>query len=274
MQAPRLSNSGRDRQGLPAMACLPDERPTSWPSSPFLHGGRHAYIEEHRYMQRRLTPLVAFIALVPLVSCLNGSSGDVAPPVTTGPYSAVVTDLKDSTKAPAASIVLVRAHVTHDGIAIPAAAVKFTVAAGHGLLSVDSTSTDTLGVATVLWTLGDTASEVNTLSIVSGDGADSLHVVAIVGSPSYLVPVTTGSNDVAAGAPFAIQVRVTDRPGNPVPGATVFWTTTGGTLAAPSSVSDANGVARATFTSAQPGVFTVSAVIPETATRDFQITVH
>jgi len=79
---------------------------------------------------------------------------------------------------------------------------------------------------------------------------------------------------VATGTPLTIQVRVTDRPGNPVAGATVFWTTTGGTLGSPSSVSDATGIARATFTSAQPGGFTVSAVLPETDTRDFSITVH
>ena len=224
-------------------------------------------------MQRRLTP-VAFVALVPIASCLGGSSNEVAPPVTTGPYSAVTTELKDSTSAPAASIILVRAHVTHNGTAIPAAAVKFSVAAGHGLLSVDSTATDTLGVATVLWTLGDTASRLNTLSIVSGDGADSLHVVAVVGSPSYLVPVSASSSDVATGTPLTIQVRVTDRPGNAVAGATVFWTTSGGALGSPSSVTDPTGVARVTFTSAQPGAFTVSAVIPETATRDFQVTVH
>ena len=227
-------------------------------------------------MQRRPTPVafVAFIALVPIAACLGGSSNGVAPPVTSGPYSAVSTELKDSTSAPAASIILVRAHVTHAGAAIPAAAVKFTVATGHGRLSVDSTSTDTLGVATVLWTLGDTASQLNTLSIVSGDGADSLHMLTVVGSPSYLTPVSATTNDVAIGTPVTIQVRVTDRPGNPVPGATVFWTTTGGTLGSPSSVTDATGVARVTFTSAQPGAFTVSAVIPETATRVFTITVH
>lgn len=231
-------------------------------------------------MQRRLTPFIAFITFVAfiatagLASCLGGSSNEVSAPTTTGPYSAVSTELKDSTSAPAASIILVKAHVTHDGAAVPAAPVKFTVATGHGLLSVDSTSTDTLGVATVLWTLGDTASEVNTLSIVSGDGADSLHVVAVVGSPSYLIPITATTNDVPSGTPLALQIRVTDRPGNPVPGATVFWTTSGGTLGAPSSVTDATGIARATFTSTQAGTFTVSAVLPETATREFQVTVH
>jgi hypothetical protein len=33
-------------------------------------------------------------------------------------------------------------------------------------------------------------------------------------------------------------------------------------------------VARVTFTSSQIGAFTVSAVLPETASRDFQIAVH
>lgn len=229
-------------------------------------------------MPRLLAPLVALVALVPLplflTSCLGKASNEVAPPVDTGPFAAISTDIQDSTSAPAAAILLVTAHVTHDGAAIPGAAIKFTVAAGSGLLSVDSTSTDTLGVATVLWTLGDTASRVNTLAIVSGDGQDSLHVIAVTGSPSYLVPVSSAPNDVAAGTPLTLQVRVTDRPGNAVAGATVFWTTTGGTLSSASSQTDGTGVARVTFTSSQTGSFTVSAVLPETATRDFQVNVH
>ena len=221
-------------------------------------------------MQRRLTPLVALGALT---SCLGGSSTEAAPPTDTGPYSAISAELKDSSSAPAATVLLVRAHVTHDGSAIPAAPVRFTVAAGHGLLSADSTTTDTLGVATVLWTLGDTA-EVNTLAILSGDAADTVHVVALPGSPSYLVPVSAATSDVAVGTPLSIQVRVTDRPGNPVAGAKVFWTTSGGTLSSSATLTDGNGLARVTFTSTQAGSFTVSAVLPETATRDFQITVH
>jgi len=63
-------------------------------------------------------------------------------------------------------------------------------------------------------------------------------------------------------------------PGNPVAAATVFWVASGGSLSSASSVTDANGVARVTFTSAVVGSFTVSAVIPETATRDFQIVLH
>lgn len=224
-------------------------------------------------MQRRLTPLVAFVPAV-LVSCLGKNSSDVAAPPDTGPYSAVTTDVKDSSSAPAASIVTVKVRVTHDGTALSAAPVKFTVATGHGLLSIDSTSTDTLGVATVLWTLGDTASRMNTLAILSGDGTDSLHVTAVAGSPSYVVAVSPTTNDVAAGTPLTLQVRVTDRPGNPDVGATVFWVTSGGTLSSPSSVADGSGVASVTFKSSQAGAFTVSAVLPETATRDFQVTVH
>jgi len=225
-------------------------------------------------MPRWFTPLSALVAVVPLASCLGHSTTDVSQTPDTGPYAAVSTELKDSSSAPAASVLLVRAHVTHDGIAIANAAVKFTVAAGHGLLSVDSTATDTLGVATVLWTLGDTATEVNSLAIVSGDGIDTLRVLAVAGSPSYLVPLGATMSDVATGTPVSVQVRATDRPGNPVGGATVFWVATGGSLSSPSSVTDANGVARVTFISGQVGSFTLSAVVPETATRDFQITVH
>jgi len=222
-------------------------------------------------MPRWFSPIVALIALT---SCLGHSATETAQPLDTGPYSTVSAELKDSSSAPAASILLVRAHVTHDGTPIAGANVKFTVAAGHGLLSADSTATDTLGVATVLWTLGDTATEVNTLAIVSGDGADTLHVRAVAGSPSYLVPASATTNDVPAGTPIVVQVRATDRPGNPVAGANVFWVSSGGTLSATSSLTDSTGIARVTFTCNQAGSFTVSAVIPETATRDFQITVH
>ena len=218
--------------------------------------------------------LPSIVSLVALTSCLGHSTTEAGQAPQTGPYATVSTDVKDASSAPAASVLTVRAHVTHDGTAIAGAPVKFTVAAGRGLLSIDSTATDTLGVATVLWTLGDTASEVNSLAIVSGDGIDTLHVAAVAGSPSYLVPLSATASDVAVGTPLTLQVRATDRPGNPVTGTRVFWVASGGTLSSASSVSDASGIARVTFTSTQTGSFTVSAVLPETATRDFQITVH
>ena len=214
------------------------------------------------------------VSLSVLASCLGHSTTESGQAPETGPYAVVSTEIKDASSAPAASVLMVRTHVTHDGTAIAGAPVKFTVATGHGLLSVDSTATDTLGVATVLWTLGDTASEVNSLAIVSGDAVDTLHVAAVAGSPSYLVPVSATTSEVAVGAPLTIQVRATDRPGNPVAGTTVFWVSSGGGLSSASSLTDANGIARVTFTSTQPGGFTLSAILPETATRDFQITVH
>ena len=150
-------------------------------------------------MQRWFSPLVALGALT---SCLGGSSTEAASsPTDTGPYAAISTELKDSSSAPAATVLIVRAHVTHAGTAIPGAAVKFIVAAGNGLLSADSTATDTLGVATVQWTLGGAAAQTNTLAILSGDATDTLHVIAVAGSPSYLVPVSATSNDVALGTP-------------------------------------------------------------------------
>src|SRR5678815_1271751 len=204
-------------------------------------------------MPRRFTPLSVFALIAlsfPLSSCLGHSTTDASQPTDTGPYAAVSTELKDSSSAPAASVLLVRAHVTHDGTALAGAPIKFTVAAGHGLLSADSTATDTLGVATVLWTLGDTATEVNTLAMVSGDGIDSLRVIA-----------------VAAGTPLSIQVRATDRPGNPVAAATVFWVASGGSLSSASSVTDANGVARVTCRSAGVRRGSGRACLTETSRR-------
>jgi hypothetical protein len=63
-------------------------------------------------------------------------------------------------------------------------------------------------------------------------------------------------------SPFV--VRVTDSFGNPVPGATVAWTRIAGsgTLAAPTSTTDANGQASVLYTlGAIPGLETITASV-------------
>src|SRR5262245_20935333 len=62
----------------------------------------------------------------------------------------------DSMTAPAGSIIPVRVHVALSGQGVPSIKVAWAIGSGRGGLSADSTSTDSLGFTSVLWTLGDT----------------------------------------------------------------------------------------------------------------------
>jgi hypothetical protein len=213
-----------------------------------------------------------FVSLLVAAGCVSGATTDgTVTPV--GPFSTVTTDLRDSATYPAGTSVTVHAHVTHTGLPLIGVAVGWSVLAGHGKLSAASTNTDSLGVASVVWVLNDTAG-VNTLAVASGDAADTLHLVGIIGAPSALVAVSADSSAIAAGGSVSLQVRVVDRPGNPLANVGVNWSTTGGSVSPASTVSDASGIASAVFSASQPGAYLVTADLPQRASVVFKVTVR
>ena len=219
---------------------------------------------------RHLRLLGGAIATLAVVTACHISTANDAP--SSGPLYTITPDLHDSASFNAGTAVLVRVHVTHQGAGIGGATVGWAVAAGHGLVSADTSTADTLGVATIVWTLGDTAAT-NALVIRSGDAVDTLHVIGTVGSPSYLTAVSADSMNAPVGTAVSLQVRVNDRPGNAVAGATVNWSATGGTWTGQSVVSAASGVASVTFTAQQPGTYFVTANLPERSSIVFQVVV-
>lgn len=206
-----------------------------------------------------------------LDGCKVTGTTDSTPIVTSPPI--ITTDIKDSTSYPANSSVLVRAHVTRAGFPLPLAAVTWAIAAGHGKLSATTATTDTSGVASVIFTLSDTAG-MNALAIGSSGVADTLHLIGVVGQPSGLVVVGSNASTVSVGSPAVLQVKVVDRPGNGVARTTVNWTTSGGTLSASSSTSDTNGIAQTTFTASRAGTYQVTATLPGEASVVFTIVVQ
>lgn len=196
---------------------------------------------------------------------------DTTPPVVLP--TIITTELKDSAAFPANSPVLVRAHVTRGGFPLTQTAVTWAITSGHGKLSAATGTTDTAGVATVTWTLSDTAG-INGLAIGSSGVADTLHLVGVIGQPSSLVVVGSNSSTIAVGSPLVLQVKVLDRPGNPVARATVNWTASGGSLTAATSTSDANGLTQTSFSAATAGTYQVTASVPNEASVVFTIVVQ
>src|SRR5579884_2659034 len=107
-----------------------------------------------------LIPLVGSVAAI--AAACNALGTTDATSTTATPI--ISTEVKDSTAFPASTSVLVRAHVTDAGLPVIGAAVTYAVASGHGRLSATTGTTDSLGVATVTFTLSDSAG-VNALAI-------------------------------------------------------------------------------------------------------------
>ena len=230
--------------------------------------GAHTRFRVHVHMKRFTLPALASLTALGALAGCNVGTDNVAPG--TGPFTVVTAVLKDSTQFPAGTPVIVTAHVTHDGLPIPTVGVAYTVLSGKGTVSAATATTDTLGVVSVTWLLADSAG-VNSLAITSGDGADTLRLIGVIGSPSALVPSGSDSTSVAVGTGQALQVRVVDRAGNSVANAVVNWSATGGTLSSASGTSDSTGNVSTTFTPTQAGEFLITADLPNKASVVFKV---
>jgi hypothetical protein len=213
--------------------------------------------------------VIALAACALVAACMNDGPTELP----SGPFYTITTSVANSTEFPVGSVVPVRASITHDSVVVFSAPVGFTVKDGGGTVSLASTTTDTLGHASVLWTLGDTAG-VNTLIIATTDRADTVSVIAVLGEPAYVLAVGRDSTTAGVGVPVTLQVRVTDRTGNNVPQTPINWTATGGTLSAASAPTDPNGISQVTFSASAPGDYFVTAELPGKATHIYQVVVQ
>jgi hypothetical protein len=198
-----------------------------------------------------------------------GSNGKTPPPV----FSVVLdSGIVDSVSAPAGEPIPVRVRVAQSGTPTAGATVTWTVQAGHGATSSPTSLTDINGVASVLWTLGDSIG-LNTLAAVSGDGSISMHAVGTAGPAAGVVRVSLDSVSVVAGGTVSIVARAIDVKGNPVAGATLTFQASAGSLSITTTTTSASGNGETAFiTPTTPGAYTVTATLPGQASVIFHIT--
>ncbi len=163
------------------------------------------------------------------------------------PYTVLVTDLQGAPKA---------------GVT-----VSWAVVSGGGGITPSST-TDASGEASAAATLGIVAGLQTVRASAPGYGGSpaTFTSTGVADQPAELVLRTGNSQSGQVGDTLAapLEVRVTDRYGNGVPGVTVAWTVTSGgaTLTAPSTTSDAQGITRVRVVMpATAGVVTVMAEV-------------
>jgi hypothetical protein len=175
------------------------------------------------------------------------------------------------------------------GRAVAGVPVSFVVVSGGGSVFLGQALTDAEGIARERWTLGASTAEPQRLEARALDGAGSPLVETFTAAPRPDAPARVEAASAEARAGVAgrvlgspLEVRVTDRYGNPVAGVEVRWTVLAGAGAVEPAavVTDAAGLARATWTlgpgagaqavearagALQPVVFTAAAAPDEAA---------
>ena len=154
--------------------------------------------------------------------------------------------------------------LSDNGSPVAGAFVAWTVQSGGGSISVTSSSTDSLGVASVSWTLGTVAGADTLTATVSGLTPLMILATANPGAVASLVKVSGDAQVVPAGttaAPFVVKAE--DAYGNAVPGVTVNWITqNGGELSATFTVTGNDGLAQDIFNADTTNTFDVVAELP------------
>jgi len=133
--------------------------------------------------------------------------------------------------------------------------VNWAVTAGGGSVLSNVSTTDNSGVATNFWTVGGTAGADNqglSATVAGLTGSPVTFVASATAPPTQMAAFSGDAQSGAAGAALAqpFVVLVQNAASAPVAGVTVAWAVTagGGTLSAPTSVTDASGHAQVTLT--------------------------
>lgn len=197
----------------------------------------------------RLRLLWASLALAGMAACDDPPDPIVVPPPAEPTVLEIVSALPATgTVGDQLSIVL-RAR-TPSNKPVGGKAVTLRVEAGGGSVTPATATTDSLGRATVTWTLGQ-APGTNSLMATADTASQRITITTLPAAPSRITLVS-GNNqsaEVAQQLANAITVRVTDRFNNPTAGAAVtFSTPDGGSVTPSSATTNAQGQASATWT--------------------------
>lgn len=190
------------------------------------------------------TPQLSFTVTVDTVPGMSIVSGNGQNTAIGNPFTAPLVVLADDSGAPAVGVAIDWAVTAGDATVIGTSPTD-----GAGQASATVTAGATPGPVTVTATRLDSGDAINFNLMV--DGLGSLTIVS--GNGQALVPGATST---------PLEVELKDAAGLPVAGATITWDATGGTLAAATSVTGADGIASNTVTADATGAVEVVASSP------------
>jgi hypothetical protein len=208
-----------------------------------------------------------FMAPFTLLLAANIAACSPTSPMPTGtPSAAAIGMLGGSAQSVAigsALTVPLQVYVT-DQYANPIAGVTVTFAGTGGATVASSTATtDASGHAQTTGMLGTRAGLDSITASIAGDPVPVTFLETALPGPAATIAVVsgggqTGTTGLMLAAPLV--VIITDQIGNAIVGDSVTWTSTAGTLSAPSSTTVFGGMAQVTFTPAL-GANTITATV-------------
>jgi hypothetical protein len=174
------------------------------------------------------------------------------------------------------SVLQVAAKVTLSGQPSPNVTVTWSATSGNGVVTQATSVSDAAGMVTNTWRISDTA-RVNVLSVaIPSITSATFQATGLAGPAMNIVRISKDSSATISGASTLLTVRATDKGGNPVPGVTVTWTASGGSLTLQQTKTGASGNADVVFTAGSIGgpatVYTVTAAAQGIGSVSFKVT--
>lgn len=229
------------------------------------------------------TSLFASLVVIAVVAggCSKDSNDDGTPTSPGGGNNSPAYNIAPDTAlavqtAVVGSTLQVAVKVTLSGQPSPNVTLTWSAASGNGVVTQATSVTDATGTATNTWRISDTA-RVNVLSVaIPGITSATFQATGLAGPAAALIRVTKDSSATVSGSSTLLTVRATDKGGNPVPGVTVAWTASGGSLTLSQTKTGATGNADVVFTAGSPGssttVYTITATAPGIGSVSFKVT--
>lgn len=199
------------------------------------------------FRSRRTFAFASFatFAAAAITACGSDSTAPVKKDVVAATITPTATDTLKATAGSSVGGLTVTVK-NAEGQPIDTATVTFAVVTGGGSLSATSVKTDSTGVATTVWTLGNTAG-LQTVTATTGTLSPVIFAAVASAGPAASLTKVAGDNQTApAGAAVATNpsVKVTDSFGNPVSGVLVtFVPSNSGSVTGGAVNTDANGLA-------------------------------
>jgi len=221
------------------------------------------------------TLLFGALIAASLVGC--GQEADAAK---TTASSVVVRASPSTVVADGQSTATIRATVrTQDGLPVPGVSVDF--ATTLGILTPDTATTDDNGVATVAIASSTTGSAEVSANVAGIGGTVKIDFVAAKAQSAAVAKLAIGASKASISANSAdstlIRVAVLDSRNTVIPNVLVDFSSTGGQLFDPNTITDKNGVASISLSSnfGDPSnqVITVTATVGGTLTKFIPIQV-
>jgi len=152
------------------------------------------------------------------------------------------------------------------GNGVPGVSVSFSDTPNHGIFSANPVITDSLGKATVTYTLA-TKAGFDTVTASAGSlSSPSVQERGLAAAPAA-VAILSGNNQTAPKNTLLAQqlkVQVTDQYGNVVPSVTVTYNDNGanGTFSSSTAITNSSGVAGVSYTTPnQSGTVKINATV-------------